>query len=606
MNLELRPYQENLKNKTREAFRKYKRVIMLAPCGSGKTVTAASIMKDSVAKSKKVWFVVHRRELLLQAENTLERYGISKDNIKVYMVQTLANKLDKIGETPDMIIFDECFIKGTLIDGKPIENIKVGDYVKSYNHKTNNIELKKVLNVFKKKPKDLLKIRLSNGKEIICTSNHPFYTKNGYVEACKLKEKDELYLLWEINNRGKNKRINQSSKMALQRNWKMVLFARLHEKICNKTKIRKNENIKSRYKIQRELQKKNERKQSNEYAWNKRKNDKNFKRNNRRKKSKWRKMVQSSRWKWKRIYCATNDIKRAIRRLWTRNGIYYTDKNQKRVWLPNSLQNRYCITKLHDSDRSRWRKSQYNRETKSRREETKIFRRAWVESIEVQKQTSDGTFGGLCKDGYVYNIEVEDNNNYFANEILVHNCQHATSNTYLKIINKYPQAYILGLSATPTRLSGKPLGDIFETIVSEITAKQLIEMGYLAQYSYYAPNLDVDLSKVKKKMGDYDAQGLDEAMSTKKIYGDIIKNYKKIANNKKTIIYAPTIEYSKKMEQLFSEHGYSIKHFDGTTPKAERDQIIEDFRNDKIKILTNVDLIRRTDLMFQTVNVYYY
>ena len=190
--------------------------------------------------------------------------------------------------------------------------------------------------------------------------------------------------------------------------------------------------------------------------------------------------------------------------------------------------------------------------------------------------------------------------------IIYDECQHATSNTYLKIINKYPQAYILGLSATPTRLSGKPLGDIFETIVSEITAKQLIEMGYLAQYNYYAPNLDVDLSKVKKKMGDYDAQGLDEAMSTKKIYGDIIKNYKKIANNKKTIIYAPTIEYSKKMEQLFSEHGYSIRHFDGTTPKAERDQIIEDFRNDKIKILTNVDLIRRTDLMFQTVNVYYY
>ena len=97
--------------------------------------------------------------------------------------------------------------------------------------------------------------------------------------------------------------------------------------------------------------------------------------------------------------------------------------------------------------------------------------------------------------------------------IIYDECQHATSNTYLKIINKYPQAYILGLSATPTRLSGKPLGDIFETIVSEITAKQLIEMRYLAQYSYYAPNLDVDLSKVKKKMGDYDAQGLDQAIT---------------------------------------------------------------------------------------------
>ena len=190
--------------------------------------------------------------------------------------------------------------------------------------------------------------------------------------------------------------------------------------------------------------------------------------------------------------------------------------------------------------------------------------------------------------------------------IIYDECQHCTSNTYLKIINKYPSAYILGLSATPTRLSGKPLGDIFETIVSEITAKQLIDMGYLAQYSYYAPNLDIDYSRVKKKMGDYDTQDLDTAMSTKKIYGDIIANYKKIANNKKTIIYAPTIEYSKKMEQLFSENGYSIKHFDGKTPKAERDKIIEDFRNDKIKILTNVDLIRRTGLMFQTVNVFYY
>lgn len=175
--------------------------------------------------------------------------------------------------------------------------------------------------------------------------------------------------------------------------------------------------------------------------------------------------------------------------------------------------------------------------------------------------------------------------------IIFDECQHATSNTYLRIIEKFPNTYILGLTATPTRLSGKPLGDIFETIVSEITAKQLIDMGFLASYTYYAPDLNIDLSNIKKKMGDYDTKELDQAMSKTKIYGDIIENYKKIANNKKSIIYCPTIEYSKKMEELFSENGYSIKHFDGNTPKDERDRIIEEFRNDKIKILTNVDLI---------------
>ena len=130
----------------------------------GKTVIASSIMQDSINKGKKVWFVIHRKELQQQAENTLERYGIPKDNIKVYMVQSLAHKIDKIDEEPDLIIVDECFVKGTLIDGIPIEKIKKGDYVKSYNHKTNKIENKKVLNVFKKKAKELVKINLSNGK----------------------------------------------------------------------------------------------------------------------------------------------------------------------------------------------------------------------------------------------------------------------------------------------------------------------------------------------------------------------------------------------------------------------------------------------------------
>lgn len=166
-----------------------------------------------------------------------------------------------------------------------------------------------------------------------------------------------------------------------------------------------------------------------------------------------------------------------------------------------------------------------------------------------------------------------------------------TSNTYLKLFQTYSSTYFLGLSATPTRLSGKPLGDIFETIVSDITTKELINQGYLSQYEYYAPQLDIDLNNVKIKRGDYDPEGLDKVMNKKAIYGDIIKYFKKLANNKKTIIYCHSIAYSKEIEQLFTDNGYTIKHFDGTTPEKERDQIIEDFREGKIQILTNVDLI---------------
>ena len=104
-NIQLRDYQQNLKNKTKEAFKKYKKVIMLAPCGAGKTVISSSILEDSLKKDKKVWFIVHRQELLKQAKDTFD-----DDRIKVYMIQTLVNdiKKEKINEIPDMIIFDEC------------------------------------------------------------------------------------------------------------------------------------------------------------------------------------------------------------------------------------------------------------------------------------------------------------------------------------------------------------------------------------------------------------------------------------------------------------------------------------------------------------------
>lgn len=103
-NIQLRDYQQNLKNKTKEAFKKYKKVIMLAPCGAGKTVISSSILEDSLKKDKKVWFIVHRQELLKQAKDTFD-----DDRIKVYMIQTLVNdiKKGKIKEIPDMIICDE-------------------------------------------------------------------------------------------------------------------------------------------------------------------------------------------------------------------------------------------------------------------------------------------------------------------------------------------------------------------------------------------------------------------------------------------------------------------------------------------------------------------
>lgn len=175
--------------------------------------------------------------------------------------------------------------------------------------------------------------------------------------------------------------------------------------------------------------------------------------------------------------------------------------------------------------------------------------------------------------------------------IVIDECQHSTSKTYLFLFETYKDTYFLGLSATPCRLSGLPLGNIYENIVCEIEAEDLIKKGFLADYDYYAPKLNADFTKVQISKGDYNNTEVEKELTNATIYGDIIKYYKKIADNKKTIIYCPTISYSEKIAKLFNDNGYSAKHFDGETNDIERKQIVEDFRNGRIKILTNVDLV---------------
>lgn len=175
--------------------------------------------------------------------------------------------------------------------------------------------------------------------------------------------------------------------------------------------------------------------------------------------------------------------------------------------------------------------------------------------------------------------------------IIIDEAHHCTSKSYLTILETFPLTRVIGLTATPTRLSGKPLGDVFQDMITSITANELIKLGYLANYEYYAPKVDINFSEAKIVAGDYKSSDIDVLMNTPKIFGDILANYKKLAHERKTIIYCPSVDYSKKIEVLFKANGYSCAHFDGDTPKEERDNIIKKFREGTIQILINVDLI---------------
>lgn len=174
--------------------------------------------------------------------------------------------------------------------------------------------------------------------------------------------------------------------------------------------------------------------------------------------------------------------------------------------------------------------------------------------------------------------------------IIIDECHHATSKSFQHVLLAYSGVPLIGFTATPARLDGKPLGEIFDQLIIGVDYAYLIDNKYLVDYDYFSPDLNFDFSKWKLKSGDFDTTDNALHLDKKAIYGDILKY---IDLSKKTIIYSPTVEYSRKLEKQINEHFKApvAKEFNGTTPQSERNQIITDFKNGKIKILINVDLI---------------
>lgn len=167
---------------------------------------------------------------------------------------------------------------------------------------------------------------------------------------------------------------------------------------------------------------------------------------------------------------------------------------------------------------------------------------------------------------------------------------HGLAKSYRKIYDHFSDVLRLGFTATPIRLNGSGLGDINDILIEEVTAKWLIDNNYLSPYKYYAPRL-IDTEKLKlNSLREFSSTSMDDAIS-KTIYGDMIGHYKKLADGEQAIAYCHSVQASIDTANAFIRSGINAAHIDGKTPKNERDDLINKFREGDIKVLCNVDII---------------
>ncbi|MBP2658060.1 MAG: type restriction protein res subunit [Firmicutes bacterium] len=135
--------------------------------------------------------------------------------------------------------------------------------------------------------------------------------------------------------------------------------------------------------------------------------------------------------------------------------------------------------------------------------------------------------------------------------IILDESHHATASTWRKLLAFYPDVYVIGLTATPARMGGQGLGDIFESLIMGPSVKELISLGSLSPYRYYSPPVAADFSELKVKYGDYVQAEVALCMDKSEIIGDLIAQYNKLAPGARAVCYCASVAHSQHTADMF-------------------------------------------------------
>lgn len=175
------------------------------------------------------------------------------------------------------------------------------------------------------------------------------------------------------------------------------------------------------------------------------------------------------------------------------------------------------------------------------------------------------------------------------NLVIWDECHHVGAAGWTAVMNAYPDAWHVGLSATPCRLDGKGLDSHFDELIQGPSVAWLIEQGSLSKFDIYSPS-EPDLRGVKTSMGDYKQDQLEAACNRPALIGDAVAHHARLAGERLTVVFAVSVKHSLEVVEAFQKAGVPAAHLDGNTPREERAEIIRRFAAGEVRVLSNVSL----------------
>ncbi|MDN5955735.1 MAG: DEAD/DEAH box helicase [Lactobacillus sp.] len=230
------------------------------------------------------------------------------------------------------------------------------------------------------------------------------------------------------------------------------------------------------------------------------------------------------------------------------------------------------------------------RTTKNNKRVMFLIHRKEVLNQAVETFKNQGVDSDLLTAGMVQTLTRRVEKLPIPSVILVDEAHHALAKSYQRILNKFPKAIVLLFTATPYRTGRTQLDQIADDIIIGQSIHELTDKGFLAPFRYFQPPNGFNSKLLKRgSTGDFTNESMQKAMSTK-IFGHIVKQYKRIASGMQAVVYTYSIDSAIKIATEFNSEGISAIEVDGTTPKEKRAVAVKKFREQEIKILVNVNL----------------
>lgn len=175
--------------------------------------------------------------------------------------------------------------------------------------------------------------------------------------------------------------------------------------------------------------------------------------------------------------------------------------------------------------------------------------------------------------------------------IVIDEAHHAVAGTWQTILKHWPDAYRLGVTATPVRKDGRGLCSMFDHLVNGPSVASLINHGYLCGARIYAPPPVADLTGLHIRAGDYCVEEAVERLDRPTVTGDAIAHYQRLCNRKRAITFCCSTKHAASVTAAFNQQGVPAATLLGETPTEQRDLLVRQFAAGDIHVLVTVDVV---------------